>query len=164
VTSSVCYTYCPTAKHTTTSHAWASSTPPPRPSNSAWHVLLLQRCSHRARMRPVHRHEDRHRPTQTPTQKTPSPHPRPPPRPHPFTRPHPRLATPVSKRVDGHGRVMSAVQLFSSSHRVRVGGAVDTGHSCSRPVRASQALNANGAPAYEYMPSAGMLCTFFVQD
>jgi hypothetical protein len=26
--------YCPTAKHTTTSHAWASSTPPPRPSNS----------------------------------------------------------------------------------------------------------------------------------
>ena len=59
-----------------------------------WHVLLLQPCSHRARMRPGHRHEDRHRPTQTPTQKTPSPRPRPPPLPHPFTRPHPRLATP----------------------------------------------------------------------
>ena len=27
MTSSVCYTYCPTAKHTSTSHAWASSTP-----------------------------------------------------------------------------------------------------------------------------------------
>jgi len=33
--SSVCYKYCPTAKQTTTSHAWASSTPPPRLSNSA---------------------------------------------------------------------------------------------------------------------------------
>ena len=89
--------YIQTAKQTTTSHAWASSTPPPRLSNSAEArtstTTMLPLISHRARLRPGHRHEDRHRPTQTLTQKTPSPRPRPSPLPHLSTRPPPRLAT-----------------------------------------------------------------------
>ena len=81
VTSSTAHasTTCATGKHHKPTPT-ASSMPQSkrRPLHQGFqtvprHVLLLQPCCHRARLRPGHRHEDRHRPTQTPKTLTTSP-------------------------------------------------------------------------------------------